>query len=588
MRREISSNAESRRKDFKKRTTMQSRWSHYNNVLISFLAENLIYLAVLGLLSSGCTVQNQPKIQGTVDTREQPPSKPDVKLDVPLGVLFNGWFGFDHNTGECKGGIGSTHWNDGPDTGGVVHKPISVESEIDAFYCSADPVRVAYQIKKLEDTGVSILLYSWWGWGDRDLDGKVEGHPDQWINHSIIEILHQLKEKNSPIKVVILIEPFTYTQAKIEPDRLTYKQMQRILDYLYYRYYRAFPDQMFEYQGRPLLSTFDPMFMVGIGMVEPTVTGTPEDNNQIEWAPKADKVSLEIAKGRLGSKLQVDVSADNRVRIVLPTNMAGKIISTVDEVIAAVGQNPDAEALCHPRIKKGSNGSNLVKPTEEIALTQTTKLVDQALSGSDFITVKNENGFKPGDYIQLGDIDEEQPEILQISDIIKSDGQVRRLRFKTSTESAHSKHALVKKVDFHWTHKRLSSKNRDENTEREGWHWWLVPQQPLSHTLSNDGVVFLNHRFSEYYLYLAGASYLDWEWRNIDPEFHLDVYRKHWQWALDNRKRLNIIFVYSWNFYGELAQLEPSEFGPAPPGEEYVYRTKKYYQQFLTGATRLQ
>jgi len=551
---------------------------------LSRLAGILIGLAFLGLLVSGCTVQNPPKTTGVVNTREQSSSK----SDVPLGVLFNGWFGFDHVTGKCKGGIGSTHWNDGPDTGGVVHRPISVTSEIDAFYCSADPVRVAYQIKKLEDTGISVLLYSWWGWGDRDLDGKIEGHPDQWINRSISEILRQLKEKNSPIKVAILIEPFTYTQAKIDPDRLTYGQMQRILDYLYYRYYRVFPDQMFEYQGRPLLSTFDPMFMVDIGMVAPTVTGTPEDNNQIEWAPKADKVSIKMVKGRLGSKLRVNVSEDNRVQIVLRTDMAGKVTSTVDDVIAAVGKDAKAEALCHPRLEQGSDGSNLAKPTREIALTQTTRLVNRVLSGADFITVKDKNGFRPGDYVQLGSIDEERPEILQISDMSQSDGQLLRWRFKTLTKSAHSKYALIKKVDFHWTHKWLSSKDRDEKTDKEGWHWWLVPQQSLSRTLSRDGVVFLNHRFSEYYLYLAGASYLDWEWRNIDPDFRLNVYRKHWQWALDNRDRLNIIFVYSWNFYGELAQLEPSEFGPAPPGVEYVNRTKKYYQQFLGGATRLQ
>lgn len=79
-----------------------------------------------------------------------------------LGVVFTAWFGFDPATGEMIGGLGSSHWNDGPDTAGIVHTPYQVPGAIGkdlpawagpSFYCSADPVIVSYQIEKMSQAG---------------------------------------------------------------------------------------------------------------------------------------------------------------------------------------------------------------------------------------------------------------------------------------------------------------------------------------------------------------------------------------------------------------------------------------------------
>ena len=106
------------------------------------------------------------------------PKRHDAE-NVPMAAVFAGWYGHDPASGECIGGLGSTHWNDSPNTAGVRYEPEP------GYYCSSDPRVVSWQLEKMKEAGISVLLYSWWGWGDGDLDGIVEGHPDQFINKSL-------------------------------------------------------------------------------------------------------------------------------------------------------------------------------------------------------------------------------------------------------------------------------------------------------------------------------------------------------------------------------------------------------------------
>lgn len=500
-----------------------------------------------------------------------------------LGVVFNGWFGFNAITGNCTGGLGSTHWNDGPDTSGIVHKPIGVHGEVDAWYCSADPVRVAYQIKTMEDAGISVLLYSWWGWGDRDLDGVFNGHPDQWVNLALEELLKQLKDRKSDLKVAILIEPFTFTQAWLRPKALQSHQFFRVANFLYRHFYSRYPEQMLEYHGYPLLTTFDPMFMIDIGVVEPLKTGSEREKNQLEWWPLVDRLTVEIVASTPDSKLELLVRDRDHLRIHLATGPDGVPFSTAWDLYKLIELSPAARALLRLELGEGS-GAGFVQPMPLRLLTSTTKLIQEAAGGQLQIRVADATAFVPGSHVQLTDARDGGPEVATIARIDAGKGV---LILKEPLRLKHHAGSLVKKAVNRWTLRLVSSQDRSYTSESEGWHWWLVPQQPLSQTLSSDGVVFLNHRFSEYYLHLAQASYLTWHWRHIDPFFKEHVYESHWRWALDHRDDLNIIFVYSWNFYGELAQLEPSTRGPAPPEYEYLRKTKEYYEAFRAGKRRL-
>ena len=176
--------------------------------------------------------------------------------NVPMAAVFAGWYGHDPVSGECIGGIGSTHWNDGPNTGGVRYVP-----EV-RYYCSSDPKVVAWQLDQMEKAGISVLLYSWWGWGDGDLDGVIEGHPDQFINQSLTEMLDQIRDSGRDMKVALIVEPFTVTQANGSGE-LSSRESQMVAEYIWENYYGEYPDQMFEWQGKPLVVAFDPMELKG-------------------------------------------------------------------------------------------------------------------------------------------------------------------------------------------------------------------------------------------------------------------------------------------------------------------------------------
>ena len=178
--------------------------------------------------------------------------------NVPLAAVFAGWYGHDPVSGECLGGLGSTHWNDGPNTGGVRYTPEK------GYYCSSDPEIVSWQLDQMEKAGISVLLYSWWGWGDGNLDGVAEGHPDQFINQSLTEMLNQIRDSGRDMKVALIVEPFTVTQGG-GSGKLSSPESRMVLNYVWDNYYGRYPDQVFQWEGKPLLVPFDPMILKGDG-----------------------------------------------------------------------------------------------------------------------------------------------------------------------------------------------------------------------------------------------------------------------------------------------------------------------------------
>ena len=312
------------------------------------------------------------------------------KDQVPLAAVFAGWYGHDAISGECVGGLGSTHWNDSPETGGVVYTPVL------GFYCSSDPKVVAWQLDQMQKAGISVIFYSWWGWGDGNLDGVVEGHADQHINLALTEMLRQIRDSRSKMKVALIVEPFTVTPGGVQ--HLTESQGRLVLDYVWERYYEQYPDQVFQWQGSPLLVTFDPM--------------------------------------------------------VLPN-------------------------------------------------------------------------------------------------------------------------------DGRYTIKRWTGRPKDRVTIEEGWQWFFAPPQGVIEGMSDDGVVFVYPRFDETYLAQGGAAYITWPPRRVDPCLQDGAYERQWQELTQNRTKVQLIVLYSWNLYGEQAHIEPSYGKPAPVGHEYVAKTRKYYDQFL-------
>jgi hypothetical protein len=173
---------------------------------------------------------------------------------LPLAAVFAPWYGYAAD-GSCQGGVGSYHWNNDPNMAGVVDQP-----EPD-FYCSGDPAIIHWQLDQLADAGVQALFVSWWGWGDIDLDGASEGHPDAYLNLGIQALLTDIITAQRPISVSLIVEPFVKTQADITPSLLLPAQRAMVLDWLWANYYgrEEYRNLWFQWDGKPLLLAFDPM-----------------------------------------------------------------------------------------------------------------------------------------------------------------------------------------------------------------------------------------------------------------------------------------------------------------------------------------
>lgn len=214
-------------------------------------ADEPTILTILGYLGEHST--EAPHVPAT--PTPSPTAVPKLPAEVPLAAILAGWYGYDVHTGECQEGIGSYHWNDTSNTAGVVHTPYR------GFYCSSDPELVSWQLEQMERAGIQVILFSWWGWGDTDLDGSIEGHADQYINEALTELLNQIRDTGSDMEVAIIVEPFTVPQAGLQSSDLSYGQKEGILDYLWDQYYAPYLSHIFHWQGKPLLLDFDPMML---------------------------------------------------------------------------------------------------------------------------------------------------------------------------------------------------------------------------------------------------------------------------------------------------------------------------------------
>ena len=126
-----------------------------------------------------------------------------------------------------------------------------------------------------------------------------------------------------------------------------------------------------------------------------------------------------------------------------------------------------------------------------------------------------------------------------------------------------------------------STDNPDWKTETTlDWNWY--PDASLVEgTISDDGVIVLFPRFDEYWMYIMGKD-LGHDYRRIDPVLEEGVYAQVWQVAVDNRDRVALILLYSWNEHEEHAAIEPDKgISPVSYGNTLIDKTAAYYRQFL-------
>ena len=202
--------------------------------------------------------------------------------DVPLAALMYLWYGFDLRTGEGIGELGTSHWNT-PGVHSAHRRGITDEPEY-GFYASDDPTVIARQLGDMQETGISVILISYWGSGDSNLDGVNENKESEGMVRAANVLLNHISTYSAPFKVAFLVEPYMS-----HPSELSLSQKQAILDFLWDNVYNVYPEFMFQWEGKPLLVTWDPVELKTPHDPRFTVKTWGSYFGDLDWKTKSDQ-----------------------------------------------------------------------------------------------------------------------------------------------------------------------------------------------------------------------------------------------------------------------------------------------------------
>ena len=159
-----------------------------------------------------------------------PTAESHLTMTVPIATEFYVWYGFDSN-GNCKGGLGSSHWNDTKDR-------VVVDTPRLGYYCSADDDVIRVQLSQIKSVGISVLIISWWN----DLD-TTKG-----LTH-VISLINSDAEFLTWFKVVVLIE------SKVE-DTFAHNA-QLLYETVWQKFYEPNPTLLFDWDSKPVVLFFN-------------------------------------------------------------------------------------------------------------------------------------------------------------------------------------------------------------------------------------------------------------------------------------------------------------------------------------------
>ena len=162
-----------------------------------------------------------------------------------VGTFLYLWYGYNSTSHRWTGGLGTSHWND-TSSGLVKDKPSL------GYYASLDNETLGAQLSEMKNAGISVIIVSWWGTGNTTQSGD-SATLDGAINNATSNLFRYLEATKSQwqFKVAMMVEPFNQTYNMTPHDYV------RLYDYLYVHYYRPFDDLMLNWQGKPLLASFN-------------------------------------------------------------------------------------------------------------------------------------------------------------------------------------------------------------------------------------------------------------------------------------------------------------------------------------------
>ncbi len=148
--------------------------------------------------------------------------------DVPVGVFFYVWYGYNQTSLTWTGGNGTSHWNDGG-AGIVIDYPIF------GYYSSNNNDTLKEQISLMRDAGIDFIVISWWGIKD-------------YTNNASRNVFKFLVGNGMDFKACFIIEPY---------ENINYTQ---VYDYIFDNFVEPYNPWYMRFEGKPLIFFFNPVY----------------------------------------------------------------------------------------------------------------------------------------------------------------------------------------------------------------------------------------------------------------------------------------------------------------------------------------
>ncbi|HUI86081.1 MAG TPA: hypothetical protein VLY21_02865 [Nitrososphaerales archaeon] len=180
---------------------------------------------------------------------------------TPVGAFYYLWYG--NSTGDV-GGLGSPGWNSSsyPGGGAVVDRPGI------GYYVSDSNQTFARQVGQMQSAGLSFAVVSWWGPSSAGETGA--------INKAVHDLFRYLAAARSGFKIAVMVDAYNGT------SNLSNSTLAKDYGYVYSDFVAPYSGSYFQWNGRPLLLFFNPVYP---SYNDPRFTVRTVGNrpNPVEW-----------------------------------------------------------------------------------------------------------------------------------------------------------------------------------------------------------------------------------------------------------------------------------------------------------------
>ncbi len=155
---------------------------------------------------------------------------------VPVGSFLYLWYGSPYGSDKLSG------WNSSsfPGGGAVVDKPVI------GYYSSDNDSTFSWQIQEMQSAGLTFSIVSWWGPYSAGESGS--------INNATHDLFRYLQTSDSKFKVAIMVD------AYLPPGEQNSSAYHFIYNYIYSEFVIPYRQYYFDWEGKPLLLFFNPMY----------------------------------------------------------------------------------------------------------------------------------------------------------------------------------------------------------------------------------------------------------------------------------------------------------------------------------------